>query len=75
MVDPQGDTVTYTCNPGFVMHGHPTVICQERDGKMEFVPTAPLCLIEVASSSAQLVPSLTSLVAALALSVVSSFWK
>ncbi|CDI79431.1 hypothetical protein, conserved [Eimeria acervulina] len=39
-----GDTVTYTCNPGFTMLGHATVTCHERDGKMEFVPSAPLCV-------------------------------
>ncbi|CDJ56593.1 hypothetical protein, conserved [Eimeria maxima] len=47
-----GDTVTYTCNPGFTMMGHATVTCHERDGKMEFVPSAPLCIRTVEASSA-----------------------
>ncbi|KAL8426440.1 hypothetical protein Efla_005494 [Eimeria flavescens] len=47
-----GDTVTYTCNPGFELFGHATVICQERDGKMEFVPDPPLCVQPSVASAA-----------------------
>ncbi|OEH77585.1 hypothetical protein cyc_05155 [Cyclospora cayetanensis] len=49
-----GDTVTYACNPGFSMYGHHTVMCQERDGKMEFVPTPPLCVTSKEPSAASL---------------------
>lgn len=44
--------MTYTCNPGFTMLGHATVTCHERDGKMEFVPSAPLCVRTVEESAA-----------------------
>ncbi|XP_026193907.1 ankyrin repeat and KH domain-containing protein mask [Cyclospora cayetanensis] len=58
-----GDTVTYACNPGFSMYGHHTVMCQERDGKMEFVPTPPLCVTSKEPSAASLCGTAASVVA------------
>ncbi|KAL8269547.1 hypothetical protein Esti_006513 [Eimeria stiedai] len=65
-----GDTVTYTCNPGFELFGHATVICQERDGKMEFVPDAPLCVLQEVPSAASTATPPLALVATVVLCAI-----